>query len=155
MISVFQAPYLIYVEVLDCDNKHSSPLPAKILENTLRYTRSEENLSGYFRAESGPATHTPPNNIYPVYHMNDSDHDCWSQEDDDILQVCWQIFSNDICDILDKNQIDAAWFALWTFNKAYLHGTPFGTLRIGLPPPPRKKIIFDRTLCKKYSCYSK
>ncbi|XP_063951176.1 phosphatidylinositol 4-kinase beta-like [Lytechinus pictus] len=80
-----KAPYLIYVEVLDCENKHTSPLPAKILENTLRFTKSEENLSRYFNGESAPATHTPPT-MYAVYHMNDSDHDCWSQEDDDILQ---------------------------------------------------------------------
>ena len=83
-----QAPYLIYVEVLDCENKHTSPLPAKILENTLRFTKSEENLSRYFHSELAPATHTPPN-TYAVYHINDSDHECWSQEDDDILQVRW------------------------------------------------------------------
>ncbi|XP_071481215.1 phosphatidylinositol 4-kinase beta-like [Diadema antillarum] len=81
-----KAPYLIYVEVLDCENKHTSPLPAKILENTLRYTKSEENLSGgYFHGETIPTTHTPPN-VYPGYSAHDSDHDCWSQEDDEILQ---------------------------------------------------------------------
>ncbi|XP_072041831.1 phosphatidylinositol 4-kinase beta-like [Amphiura filiformis] len=80
-----KAPYLIYVEALLCDNKHTSPLPSKILENTLRYTKSEENLQDYFRHEANNTAHTPPGG-FSVYHQNDSDHDCWSQEDDDILQ---------------------------------------------------------------------
>ncbi|XP_071804197.1 phosphatidylinositol 4-kinase beta-like [Asterias amurensis] len=79
-----KAPYLIYVEVLECENKHTSPLPQKILENTLRYTKSEENLQKYFHSDN-QISQTPPG-TFSVYHQNDSDHDCWSQEDDEILQ---------------------------------------------------------------------
>ena len=78
---------MIYVEVLMCNNKHTSPLPNKILENTLRYTKSEENLQDYFRHDANNRAHTPPGGIFSVYHQNDSDHDCWSQEDDDIYKV--------------------------------------------------------------------
>ncbi|XP_070534523.1 phosphatidylinositol 4-kinase beta-like isoform X2 [Ptychodera flava] len=74
-----KAPYLIYVEVLDCENKHTSPLPTKLLENTLRYTRSEENLPDCHLSD------TPPGR-FSVYSKNDHDDDCWSQEDDVILQ---------------------------------------------------------------------
>ena len=69
-----------------CEKKHTSPLPNKIMENTLRYTKSEENLQDYFRHDTNNTAHTPPGG-FSVYHQNDSDHDCWSQEDDDILQV--------------------------------------------------------------------
>ncbi|XP_022083428.1 phosphatidylinositol 4-kinase beta-like [Acanthaster planci] len=79
-----KAPYLIYVEVLECDNKHTSPLPQKIMENTLRYTKSEENLQKFFLSEN-QSSYTPPG-AFSVYHLNDVDHDCWSQEDDEILQ---------------------------------------------------------------------
>lgn len=44
-----KAPYIVYVEVLEIENRHTSPVPPKLLEsNTLRYTRSEENLPDYF-----------------------------------------------------------------------------------------------------------
>ncbi len=35
---VFQAPYLVYVEVLEVEDAHTAPVPSKILENTLRYS---------------------------------------------------------------------------------------------------------------------
>ena len=77
----WQAPYLIYVEVLECENTHTAPVPSKILENTLRYTRSEEDLSSYIRSEGSPRE-------FSVYGNNDfDDADCWSQEDDEIIQV--------------------------------------------------------------------
>ncbi|XP_071955463.1 phosphatidylinositol 4-kinase beta-like [Antedon mediterranea] len=75
-----KAPYLIYVEVLECENKHTSPTPKKILENTLRYTRSEENLHTDY--ENDP-TVSPC--AFSIYHLNDVDHDCWLQDEDDIL----------------------------------------------------------------------
>lgn len=78
-----KVPYLIYVEVLTCEDKHTSPLPQKILENTLRHTKSEENLQDLYLVNQG--SHTPPGG-FSVYYQNDSDHEVWSQEDDDILQ---------------------------------------------------------------------
>ena len=82
--SVRQAPYLVYVEVLRCDNAHTAPVPGKILENTLRQTRSEEDLTSYLHGHTlvdpRPEPAPPP--------LGDFDAaDCWSQEDDDIIQV--------------------------------------------------------------------
>ncbi|ESO86106.1 hypothetical protein LOTGIDRAFT_129853 [Lottia gigantea] len=48
-----KAPYLLYVEVLECENLASSQVPSKILENTLRFTRSEEDLTGHHYSPKG------------------------------------------------------------------------------------------------------
>ena len=40
-----RAPYIVYIEVVLCDNVFASPLPIKQLESKLRSTRSEENLT--------------------------------------------------------------------------------------------------------------
>jgi hypothetical protein len=84
--SSFQAPYLIYVEVLECENAHAAPVPSKILENTLRFTKSEEDLTQmYIRTDHSP----PP---YISFGNNEfDDADCWSQEDDEIIQVNYSI----------------------------------------------------------------
>ncbi|XP_078584761.1 phosphatidylinositol 4-kinase beta-like [Branchiostoma floridae x Branchiostoma japonicum] len=72
-----KAPYLIYVEVLECENANTCPVPTKILENTLRYTRSEENLQEYFNSDS-------PVHAFTVHPNFDQDDDCWSQDDIDL-----------------------------------------------------------------------
>jgi hypothetical protein len=41
---LFQAPYILYTEVVLCDNVFASPLPMKQNDSKLRSTRSEENL---------------------------------------------------------------------------------------------------------------
>ena len=79
----FQAPYLIYVEVLECENASTAPVPSKILENTLRYTRSEEDLTVYHTRSDGS-----PRPEFSVYGSSEfDDADCWSQDDDELLQV--------------------------------------------------------------------
>jgi hypothetical protein len=61
---VFQAPYIIYVEVVEVENIERSPLVARST-NALRQTRSEENLC--------------------TLTDSDADQDSgWSQEDEDI-----------------------------------------------------------------------
>ena len=83
---VFQAPYLIYVEILQCENTLTSQIPNKMLENTLRYTRSEEdlNLSYYHHGNTSPRDFSVYGNITDF-----DDADCWSQEDDEIIQVSY------------------------------------------------------------------
>jgi phosphatidylinositol 4-kinase len=79
-----KAPYLIYVEVLECENVVAAPLPQKLLENTLRYTRSEEDLTVYHaRADGSPR---PEFSVYGHLNGEFDDADCWSQEDDEIIQ---------------------------------------------------------------------
>ena len=85
-----QAPYLIYVEVLEVEDTQTAPVPAKII-NALRQTRSEENLMDYcLHGDVGKVSF----NVYPSI---DDDGDCWSQEDDDIsLQyMCRRIKDRD------------------------------------------------------------
>ena len=41
-----KAPYMIYFEVIECVDKFTAPIPAKKLENSLRTTKSVENIVG-------------------------------------------------------------------------------------------------------------
>ncbi|XP_067666959.1 phosphatidylinositol 4-kinase beta-like [Haliotis asinina] len=87
-----KAPYLLYVEILECENTASSQVPLKLLENTLRFTRSEEDLSHYATRTNGS-----PKPDFSVYSMNGDfdDADCWSQEDDEIIQFAMKCRSSD------------------------------------------------------------
>ena len=89
-----QAPYLVYVEVLRCENAHSAPVPSKILENTLRYTRSEEDLTSQCHVGAAVdalgTVDSPPQRPEFSFYCGGAefdDADCWSQEDDEIIQV--------------------------------------------------------------------
>lgn len=107
-----QAPYIVYVEVLEVEDLYTSPVPTKIMGSSLRHTKSEENLTGGEQSSSsGPSNlpnmesqHTTPSSIarqtpvkissvYPLkssdiaFNFPDDDpSDCWSQEDDEITQ---------------------------------------------------------------------
>ncbi|CAL1297193.1 unnamed protein product [Larinioides sclopetarius] len=72
-----KAPYLIYVEVIEVDNIHGSPVPPKMI-NALRQTRSEENLPEFFHSQDFSGV------SFSVHPAMDNDADCWTQEDDDI-----------------------------------------------------------------------
>lgn len=73
-----KAPYIIYVEVVEVEDIHASSVVARAM-NTLRHTKSEENLiaSSYNNSNN----HTDP----------EESIDCWSQEDDDISQQYIQL----------------------------------------------------------------
>lgn len=78
-----QAPYIIYVEVVEVDDIYSSPVPTKIMP-TLRHTKSEENLGHDSLSLSAFSV------CGGCYDDNDPD---WSQEDDEISQqVCGNLF---------------------------------------------------------------
>ena len=81
---------MIYVEVLECDNTLTSHVPNKILENTLRYTRSEEDLVTFYNQGN-----TSPKDFSVYGNATDfDDGDCWSMmDDDDLLQVRTQVQS--------------------------------------------------------------
>ncbi|CAG5135348.1 unnamed protein product [Candidula unifasciata] len=87
-----KAPFMVYVEVLACDNMNTSQVPSKILENTLRYTRSEEDLSRFTQATNGSPR--PEFSVYGTCHDFD-DADCWSQEDDEIIAFANRCRSSD------------------------------------------------------------
>lgn len=69
--------------MLECEDSLTSQVPNKILENTLRYTRSEEDLTTFNHHGN-----TSPRDFSVYGSMTDfDDADCWSQEDDEIIQV--------------------------------------------------------------------
>jgi len=47
-----KAPYIMYVEVLTCDNVHTTALPPKLLDTNLRTDRSEGDLTLYSSSNS-------------------------------------------------------------------------------------------------------
>ena len=83
-----QAPYIVYIEVVLCDNVFASPLPTKQLDSKLRSTRSEENLthhpmtvlSGFINCE----TQSLDSELIDSYRsfVNSEDADIWSTSDD-------------------------------------------------------------------------
>lgn len=77
----FQAPYLIYVEVLECENFETSSVPVRIPETRIRSTRSVENLPdcGITAEQRASSFSTVPN--------YDNDDEAWSVDDIGELQV--------------------------------------------------------------------
>lgn len=39
-----KAPYIVYIEVIECENVFTTPLTAKLLDNNLQTVKSQENL---------------------------------------------------------------------------------------------------------------
>ncbi|NXY12178.1 PI4KB kinase, partial [Pteruthius melanotis] len=76
-----KAPYLIYVEVLECDNFDTANVPARIPENRIRSTRSAENLP---ECGMGPEHRAGSFSTVPNY---DNDDEAWSVDDIVELQV--------------------------------------------------------------------
>ncbi|KAL4674508.1 hypothetical protein H8959_018442 [Pygathrix nigripes] len=76
-----KAPYLIYVEVLECENFDTTSVPARIPENRIRSTRSVENLP-----ECG-ITHEQRAGSFSTVPNYDNDDEAWSVDDIGELQV--------------------------------------------------------------------
>ncbi|XP_048880377.1 phosphatidylinositol 4-kinase beta [Brienomyrus brachyistius] len=76
-----KAPYLIYVEVLECENFETSSVPVRIPETRIRSTRSVENLPdcGITAEQRAASFSTVPN--------YDNDEEAWSVDDIGELQV--------------------------------------------------------------------
>nr|CAD7606316.1 unnamed protein product [Timema genevievae] len=83
-----KAPYIIYVEVLEVDDIHTSPVPARIM-NSLRHTKSEENLAADDAAAQAESSSLCAFSVYG--NPDEETGDCWSQEDDDISQQYMQL----------------------------------------------------------------
>ncbi|KAL3889101.1 hypothetical protein ACJMK2_001456 [Sinanodonta woodiana] len=97
-----KAPYLIYVEVLDCDNPITSQVPNKILENTLRFTKSEEDLVTFYQQGS----YSPRTELSMYGSIGDfDDADVWSLDNDEIIQFNTK---NKPCDTISTFSIDSS-----------------------------------------------
>lgn len=84
-----QAPYIIYVEVLECKSFETSPVPVRIPETRIRSARSAENLDcggasdannvGMMSEHRAGSFSTVPN--------YDNDDEAWATDDIGQLQV--------------------------------------------------------------------
>lgn len=59
-----KAPYIVYIEVIECDNVFTTPLTPKLLDNYLQTVKSQENLLGMIAtaAAAAAAATTTSNN---------------------------------------------------------------------------------------------
>ncbi|XP_075994997.1 phosphatidylinositol 4-kinase beta isoform X2 [Genypterus blacodes] len=96
-----KAPYLIYVEVLECDNFETSNVPVRIPENRIRSTRSVENLPDCgMTAEQRAGSFT----VVPNY---DNDDEAWSVDDIGELQVELPEVHTNSCDNISQFSVDS------------------------------------------------
>ncbi|NXE02637.1 PI4KB kinase, partial [Chaetorhynchus papuensis] len=96
-----KAPYLIYVEVLECDNFDTANVPARIPENRIRSTRSAENLP---ECGMGPEHRAGSFSTVPNY---DNDDEAWSVDDIVELQVELPEMHTNSCDNISQFSVDS------------------------------------------------
>ncbi|KAM7382774.1 hypothetical protein PAMP_002489 [Pampus punctatissimus] len=96
-----KAPYLIYVEVLECENFETSSVPMRIPENRIRSTRSVENLPdcGMMAEQRAGSFSTVPN--------YDNDDEAWSVDDIGELQVELPEIHTNSCDNISQFSVDS------------------------------------------------
>ncbi|XP_029282888.1 phosphatidylinositol 4-kinase beta-like [Cottoperca gobio] len=96
-----KAPYLIYVEVLECENFETSSIPIRIPENRIRSTRSVENLPdcGMTADQRAGSFSTVPN--------YDNDDEAWSVDDIGELQVELPEIHTNSCDNISQFSVDS------------------------------------------------
>ncbi|XP_018421917.1 PREDICTED: phosphatidylinositol 4-kinase beta isoform X1 [Nanorana parkeri] len=96
-----KAPYLIYVEVLVCENFETSIVPVRIPENRIRSTRSVENLP-----ECG-ITHEQRASSFTTVPNYDNDEEAWSVDDICELQVELPEIHTNSCDNISQFSVDS------------------------------------------------
>uniref|UniRef100_A0A8C3FTD3 Phosphatidylinositol 4-kinase beta n=1 Tax=Chrysemys picta bellii TaxID=8478 RepID=A0A8C3FTD3_CHRPI len=96
-----KAPYLIYVEVLECENFDTTNVPARIPENRIRSTRSVENLP-----ECG-ITHEQRASSFTTVPNYDNDDEAWSVDDIGELQVELPEMHTNSCDNISQFSVDS------------------------------------------------
>ncbi|XP_060725754.1 phosphatidylinositol 4-kinase beta isoform X1 [Tachysurus vachellii] len=96
-----KAPYLIYVEVLECENFETSSVPVRIPETRIRSTRSVENLPdcGITAEQRASSFSTVPN--------YDNDDEAWSVDDIGELQVELPEIHTNSCDNISQFSVDS------------------------------------------------
>lgn len=96
-----KAPYLIYVEVLECENFETSSVPVRIPENRIRSTRSVENLPD---CGMTPEQRAGSFSVVPNY---DNDDEAWSVDDIGELQVELPETHTNSCDNISQFSVDS------------------------------------------------
>lgn len=85
--SFLQAPYIIYVEVLECDSFETSPVPTRIPETRIRSARSAENLDCGTPGTGSGMTSEHRAGSFSTVPNYDNDDDAWATDDIGQLQV--------------------------------------------------------------------
>uniref|UniRef100_A0A4W5K3E2 Phosphatidylinositol 4-kinase beta n=1 Tax=Hucho hucho TaxID=62062 RepID=A0A4W5K3E2_9TELE len=96
-----KAPYLIYVEVLECEDFEMSNVPVRISETRIRSTRSVENLP-----DCGITADQRAGGFSTV-HNYDEDNEAWSVDDIGDLQVELPEFHTNSCDNISQFSVDS------------------------------------------------
>ncbi|XP_039219267.1 phosphatidylinositol 4-kinase beta isoform X2 [Crotalus tigris] len=96
-----KAPYLIYVEVLECENFDTTNVPARIPENRIRSTRSVENLPGC------GITYEQRASSFTTVPNYDNDDEAWSVDDIGELQVELPEIHTSSCDNISQFSVDS------------------------------------------------
>uniref|UniRef100_A0A672FXE6 Phosphatidylinositol 4-kinase beta n=1 Tax=Salarias fasciatus TaxID=181472 RepID=A0A672FXE6_SALFA len=96
-----KAPYLIYVEVLECENFETSSVPIRIPENRIRSTRSVENLPDCGMTVDQRA------GSFSVVPNYDNDDEAWSVDDIGELQVELPEGNTNSCDNISQFSVDS------------------------------------------------
>ncbi|CAF3593267.1 unnamed protein product [Rotaria socialis] len=96
-----RAPYIVYIEIVLCDNVFASPLPIKQNDSKLRSTRSEENLIEHINNHQSPSV----NGVIGSYlncetqsldsELIDPDRSFTNSEDADIWSTSDEVTADD------------------------------------------------------------
>uniref|UniRef100_A0A3P9ID21 Phosphatidylinositol 4-kinase beta n=1 Tax=Oryzias latipes TaxID=8090 RepID=A0A3P9ID21_ORYLA len=83
-----KAPYIIYIEVLECDSFETSPVPIRIPETRIHSSRSEESLdSGATANANSVITSEHRAGSFSTVPNYDNDDEAWATDDIGQLQV--------------------------------------------------------------------
>lgn len=85
--SPLQAPYIIYVEVLECVSFETSHVPVRIPETRIRSARSAENLDCGTPANGSSMTSEHRAGSFSTVPNYDNDDEAWATDDIGQLQV--------------------------------------------------------------------
>lgn len=82
-----KAPYIIYVEVLECESFETSPVPVRIPETRIRTARSAENLDSGSGGGACVMTSEQRAGSFSTVQNYDNDDEAWATDDIGQLQV--------------------------------------------------------------------
>ncbi|XP_063041664.1 phosphatidylinositol 4-kinase beta-like isoform X2 [Engraulis encrasicolus] len=98
-----KAPYLINVEVLECESFETSPVPVRIPETRIRTTCSSENLPDCGVAAEG----RPGGGVVSTVPNYDNDDEAWAVDDIGQLQVELPEGHTSSCDNISQFSVDS------------------------------------------------
>ncbi|KAF0024079.1 hypothetical protein F2P81_022881 [Scophthalmus maximus] len=88
-----KAPYIIYVEVLECESFETSPIPLRIPETRIRSARSAENLDCGGGGSTNGMTSEHRAGSFSTVPNYDNDDEAWATDDIGQLQVEFSVDS--------------------------------------------------------------